>query len=231
MCWRRGRGSVSGFSRAWRDSDPYTRRSVEVGRAGAPVPQKYCFSQTPCSSSIFRYNESTFGMSNVRNQASRVGFPDANLPSRARWTPSRRCGRLTATKREQHGWHRFDNHSSGATMSQVSSASHPTVCEDWSHFLPGFTLTHTVHLVSRRNPGIVSTAAAVLEGETATVDRWAITRCGDVLEQKIVLGEMTEGQAVRLRERLAAVEGVLRTRVEHHFVRASSAGNASVHSH
>lgn len=92
-------------------------------------------------------------------------------------------------------------------MSQVSSASHPTVCEDWSHFLPGFTLTHTVHLVSRRNPGIVSTAAAVLEGETATVDRWAITRCGDVLEQKIVLGEMTEGQAVRLRERLAAVEG------------------------
>ncbi|MBR8294324.1 hypothetical protein KDW63_09035 [Burkholderia cenocepacia] len=116
-------------------------------------------------------------------------------------------------------------------MSQVSSASHPTVCEDWSHFLPGFTLTHTVHLVSRRNPGIVSTAAAVLEGETATVDRWAITRCGDVLEQKIVLGEMTEGQAVRLRERLAAVEGVLRTRVEHHFVRASSAGNASVHSH
>ncbi|MFW2270873.1 hypothetical protein [Burkholderia orbicola] len=118
-------------------------------------------------------------------------------------------------------------------MSQVSSASHPTVCEDWSHFLPGFTLTHTVHLVSRLNPGIVSTAAAVLEGETATVDRWAITRCGDVLEQKIVLGEMTEGQAVRLRERLAAVEGVLRTRVEHHFVRAGAraSGNASDASH
>lgn len=118
-------------------------------------------------------------------------------------------------------------------MSQVSSASRPTVCEDWSHFLPGFTLTHTVHLVSRRNPGIVSTAAAVLEGETATVDRWAITRCGDVLEQKIVLGEMTEGQAVRLRERLAALEGVLRTRVEHHFVRSGSAaaGNASDGSH
>ncbi|WP_455726296.1 hypothetical protein [Burkholderia stabilis] len=129
---------------------------------------------------------------------------------------------MTATKREQHGWHRFDHQSSGATMSQVSSASRPTVCEDWSQFLPGFTLTHTVHLVSRRNPGIVSTAAAVLEGETATVDRWAITRCGDVLEQKIVLGEMTEGQAVRLRERLAALDGVLRTRVEHHFVRSGS---------
>ncbi|KWO40812.1 hypothetical protein WT97_20220 [Burkholderia sp. MSMB1459WGS] len=181
------------------------------------------FSPPPCPTLIFRYNEPTFGMTNVRIQASRVGLSDANLPSRARWTPSRRCGRLTATKREQHGWHRFDHHSSGATMSQVSSASRPPVCEDWSHFLPGFTLTHTVHLVSRRLPGIVSTAEAVLEGETATVDRWAITRCGDVLEQKIVLGEMTEGQAVRLRERLAALEGVLRARVEHHFVRSRSA--------
>lgn len=110
-------------------------------------------------------------------------------------------------------------------MSQISSASRPAVCEGWSQFLPGFTLTHTVHLVSRRNPGIVSTAAAVLEGETATVDRWAITRCGDVLEQKIVLGEMTEGQAVRLRERLAGLDGVLRTRVEHHFVRGGSAAS------
>ncbi|WP_175022394.1 MULTISPECIES: hypothetical protein [Burkholderia] len=110
-------------------------------------------------------------------------------------------------------------------MSQISSASRPAVCEDWSQFLPGFTLTHTVHLVSRRNPGIVSTAAAVLEGETATVDRWAITRCGDVLEQKIVLGEMTERQAVRLRERLAGLDGVLRTRVEHHFVRGGSAAS------
>ncbi|AQQ35834.1 hypothetical protein A8E95_07995 [Burkholderia cenocepacia] len=221
-----------------KDFDPHTRNTGprylgEVGRTGASGTLTARFSSPPCSSSIFRYNESTFGMSNVRNQASRVGFPDANLPSRARWTPSRRCGRLTATKREQHGWHRFDHHSSGATMSQVSSASHPTVCEDWSHFLPGFTLTHTVHLVSRRNPGIVSTAAAVLEGETATVDRWAITRCGDVLEQKIVLGEMTEGQAVRLRERLAALDGVLRTRVEHHFVRGGSAslGNASESGH
>ncbi|KVL08050.1 hypothetical protein WS95_31990 [Burkholderia sp. MSMB1826] len=194
-----------------------------TGRTSAPVTLTCRFSPPPCRASIFRYNESMFGMTNVRIQASRVGLSDANLPSRARWTPSRRCGRLTATKREQHGWHRFDHHSSGATMSQVSSASRPPVCEDWSHFLPGFTLTHTVHLVSRRLPGIVSTAEAVLEGETATVDRWAITRCGDVLEQKIVLGEMTEGQAVRLRERLAALEGVLRARVEHHFVRAGAA--------
>ncbi|MCA7996716.1 hypothetical protein [Burkholderia metallica] len=108
-------------------------------------------------------------------------------------------------------------------MHQATSTSCAAVCEDWSHFLPGFTLTHTVHLVSGLNPGIVSTAAAVLEGETATVDRWAIARCGDVLEQKIVLAEMTEGQAVRLRDRLAALDGVLRTRIEHHFVRAGAA--------
>ncbi|KVW83843.1 hypothetical protein WL00_22215 [Burkholderia cepacia] len=182
---------------------------------------------TSCATRAFRYNEPSFGMSNERNQASRVGLSDANLPSRARWTPSRRCGRFTATKREQHGWHRFDNHSTGAIMRQDTAASRQTVCEDWSHLLPGFTLTHTVHLVSGLNPGIVSTAAAVLEGETATVDRWAIARCGDVLEQKIVLGEMTEGQAVRLRDRLAALDGVLRTRMEHHFVRAGSAASGN----
>jgi len=114
-------------------------------------------------------------------------------------------------------------------MRQDTSLSSATVCEDWSHLLPGFTLTHTVHLVSKPNLSIVSTAAAVLEDATAAVDRWAVTRCGDILEQKIVLGEMTEGQALRLREQLAALDGVLRTRMEHHFVRAGSAasGNAS----
>ncbi|CAG9273690.1 hypothetical protein [Paraburkholderia unamae] len=111
-------------------------------------------------------------------------------------------------------------------MRQDTSATSPAVCEDWSHVLPGFTLTHTVHLVSGLNLGVVSTAAAVLESETAAVDRWAVTRCGDVLEQKIVLSDMTEGQAVRLREQLAALDGVLRTRMEHHFVRAGSASLA-----
>ncbi|MFC5430719.1 hypothetical protein ACFPTO_18215 [Paraburkholderia denitrificans] len=108
-------------------------------------------------------------------------------------------------------------------MHHDTSASSATVSEDWSHFLPGFMLTHTVHLVSGLNLAIVSTAAAVLEGEAAAVDRWIVTRCGDVLEQKILLGEMTEGRAVRLREQLAALDGVLRTRMEHHFVRAGSA--------
>jgi hypothetical protein len=94
---------------------------------------------------------------------------------------------------------------------------------DWSQCLPGLRLTHTLHLVSSLNSGVVSTAAAVLEGEKAAVDRWAVTRCGDVLEQKIVLGEMTERQADELRDQLAALDGVLRTRMEHHFVRDRSA--------
>jgi hypothetical protein len=110
-------------------------------------------------------------------------------------------------------------------MRQDTLAPSSTVCEDWSHLLPGFNLTHTIHLVSRLNLGIVSTAAAVLEGETASVDRWAVTRCGDILEQRIVLGEMTERQAVRLREQLAALDGVLRARMEHHFVRERSAAS------
>ncbi|MFD1561824.1 hypothetical protein ACFSHT_40285 [Paraburkholderia silviterrae] len=107
-------------------------------------------------------------------------------------------------------------------MRQDTSTSSPAVCNDWSHILPGFTLTHTIHLVSGLDLGIVSTAAAILEGEAAAVDRWAVNRCGDVLNQKIVLGEMTEGQAVRLREQLAALDGVLRTRMEHHFIRPSN---------
>lgn len=110
-------------------------------------------------------------------------------------------------------------------MCQAVFPPSPVASQDWSHFLPGFTLTHTVHLISRLDPGIVSTVSAVLEGEAASVDRWAVTRCGDVLEQKIVLGEMTEGRAVRLREQLAALDGVLRSRMEHHFVRGSSAAS------
>jgi hypothetical protein len=103
-----------------------------------------------------------------------------------------------------------------------------SIPEDWSHCLPGLRLTHTVHLVSSLNSTVVSTAAAVLENENAAVDRWAVTRCGDVLAQKIVLGEMTERQADCLREQLAALDGVLRTRMEHHFVRDRSAVSGRV---
>ncbi|MBB2927580.1 hypothetical protein [Paraburkholderia silvatlantica] len=102
----------------------------------------------------------------------------------------------------------------------IPVSSSPTVCEDLSHCLPGFTLTHTVHLVSGLDLGVVSTAAGVLDGEQVVVDRWAVTRFGDVLEQKIVFGDMTERRAARLREQLAAVDGVLRAKIEHHFVRA-----------
>jgi hypothetical protein len=107
-------------------------------------------------------------------------------------------------------------------MHQDISTPSSTIPDDWSHCLPGLRLTHTVHLVSSLNSAVVSTAAAVLESENAAVDRWAVARCGDVLEQKIVFGEMTERQADGLREQLAALDGVLRTRMEHHFVRDRS---------
>jgi hypothetical protein len=107
-------------------------------------------------------------------------------------------------------------------MRQDIPASSAAIREDWSHCLPGFKLTHTVHLVSTSNLGVVSTAAALLEDEEVAVDRWAVTRCGGNLEQRIGLGEMTEMRAIQLREQLASLNGVLRVRMEHHFIRAGS---------
>lgn len=105
-------------------------------------------------------------------------------------------------------------------MRQDTPSPCPATGEDWSHCLPGFKLTHTVHLVSTSNLGVVSTAAALLEDEEVAVDEWAVTRRGGNLEQRIGLGEMTERRAVELREQLAGLNGVLRARIEHHFVRA-----------
>jgi hypothetical protein len=89
--------------------------------------------------------------------------------------------------------------------------------------LPGFTLTHTLQLVSAVNPGGVSKAAAVFEDDDIAFDHWTVTRCGDVLTQKIVLTGITEKRATRLRERLASVDGVLRTRIEHYLLRDTRA--------
>jgi hypothetical protein len=104
-------------------------------------------------------------------------------------------------------------------MRQDTLTSSPASREDWSRALPGVTLTHTVHLVSSLSASVESSAAALIEGEQAAVDRWAVSRCRGVIEQTIVLAGITEKRAVRLREQLAALDGVLRTRVEHQFVR------------
>ncbi|NIE65864.1 hypothetical protein [Burkholderia sp. Ax-1719] len=105
-------------------------------------------------------------------------------------------------------------------MRQDTLTSSPAVCEDWSHALGGVKLTHTVHLVSSSSAGVESRAAALIEDENAAVDRWAVSRCRGVVEQTIVLAGITERRAVKLREQLAALDGVLRTRVEHQFVRS-----------
>ncbi|AQH01488.1 hypothetical protein A9R05_21985 [Burkholderia sp. KK1] len=83
--------------------------------------------------------------------------------------------------------------------------------------LPGFKLTHTVHLVSDSNLSVISEAADVLKSEGIEVDHWTVVRRGDVLEQNILLGDMSEARASQLRTQLATLEGILRTRLEHHF--------------
>lgn len=103
----------------------------------------------------------------------------------------------------------------------------PIVSEGWSHCLPGFKLTHTVRLVSSLDLDVVSIAAEVLKAEDAAVERWVVTRCGEVLEQKITLDDMTERRAVRLRDQLAGLDGVLRARIEHQFVRVRVAQEAA----
>ncbi|MBN3853748.1 MULTISPECIES: hypothetical protein [unclassified Paraburkholderia] len=99
----------------------------------------------------------------------------------------------------------------------------PASVESGLQRLPGLKLTHTVRLVSSLNPSVVSTAAAALETRRANVEQWAVTRCAGLLEQRIVLVDMTERQAIEVREQLAALDGVARASVEHQFVREAAA--------
>jgi hypothetical protein len=91
-----------------------------------------------------------------------------------------------------------------------------------SQCLPGFRLTHTIHLVSDVNLDVVARTAAHLKSESAPVSHWAVAQRGDILEQKIVLNDISERQARMLREQLLNLEDVLRARLEHRFVRVGS---------
>ncbi|WGS54089.1 hypothetical protein LFL96_23945 [Paraburkholderia sp. D15] len=104
--------------------------------------------------------------------------------------------------------------------------------DNWSHCLPGFRLTHTLHLVSDVNLDVVSRAAAHLKEQHAPVHHWAVVKRGTVLEQRIDLDDISEQQARVLREHLLTLKDVLRVRLEHRFVRretdaAGTAGTAS----
>lgn len=105
-------------------------------------------------------------------------------------------------------------------MRATSSTACPTTSDDWLLQLPGVKLTHTVHLVSNPNATVVSAAAAALKGAHGKIERWATSRFNDVLEHRIDLADMTERAAVDLRERLAALDGVVRAKVVHRLSRA-----------
>jgi hypothetical protein len=97
---------------------------------------------------------------------------------------------------------------------------------DWSCYLPGFTLTHTLHLVSNSDPSVIAKAADVLKSENIDVDRWSVVRSGDLFDQSIQLAGITETRAGLLREQLASLDGMLRTRLEHHFSSERSANRS-----
>ncbi len=90
---------------------------------------------------------------------------------------------------------------------------------DWSHGLPGARLTHTVHLVAAPGSDIVARAAACLSNERVVARDWAVLKRGGVLEQRIVVDDISEQRAKALSAQLASLEHVLRVRVEHCLVR------------
>lgn len=108
-------------------------------------------------------------------------------------------------------------------MREDLSTACQTADEACLHRLPGVKLTHTFQLLSNPNPAVVPAASAVLANAHAKVERWAETRYAGVIEQQIVLADVTEGEAIRLREQLAALDGVVRAKVVHHLVRAQRA--------
>ena len=100
-------------------------------------------------------------------------------------------------------------------------ASQPAVdhVENWSPCLPGSQLTHILHLVSVARQDVVSRVKAHLRAQQASVSDFVVLRSGDVLDQKIVLDGIGERAANALREQLLILDGVLRIRLEHRFVR------------
>jgi hypothetical protein len=104
-------------------------------------------------------------------------------------------------------------------LSSPPAVDHP---ENWSRHLPGFQLTHVIHLVSIASMDVVSRVAAHLKDQQVCVSSFVVLRRGNILDQKIVLDDIGERQAQLLREKLLALDGVLRIRLEHLFVRPDS---------
>jgi hypothetical protein len=91
--------------------------------------------------------------------------------------------------------------------------------EDWPPSFAGFELTHTIYVASESDGSSVPSAAELISAENIEIRRWMTFSCGGVIAQEILVGDISERDVVDLRQRLAALDGVLRARVEHHFLR------------
>lgn len=90
---------------------------------------------------------------------------------------------------------------------------------DSSLCLPGFKLTHRFRIVSLAHSGAPARVNAYLAEQGARADSAPILRCRELVTQTLVLDGIGERRARALREPLLAIDGVLRIRLEHCFVR------------
>jgi hypothetical protein len=93
---------------------------------------------------------------------------------------------------------------------------------DSSFYLPGFRLTHILHLVSVADRQVAARVQGHLREQDARVGDIVVVRCRQVDAHRIVLEGIGERRARALREQLLGLDGVLRIRLEHHFVRAAA---------
>lgn len=93
---------------------------------------------------------------------------------------------------------------------------------DSSFYLPGVRLTHVLHLVCLADRQVTARVRGHLRDQDAQVGDIVVVRCRHVDAHRIVLEGIGERRARALREQLLELDGVLRIRLEHHFVRAAA---------
>lgn len=98
--------------------------------------------------------------------------------------------------------------------------------ETW---LPGYQLTHILHVASGADLDAVGCVLACMQGDRDAVDHWSIVRRGAVLDQRILFRGISERRVRALRERLAQLGQGLRVRLEHQCSRRQDRATASYH--
>ena len=105
-------------------------------------------------------------------------------------------------------------------MRQDARSHSPLNADDnWPDSLPRCRLIHTFHLVSDADSDGATRAATWLKHEHTVLGNAAMVRRGGVLEQRVVLGGISEGEARALRDQLAKRSADVRIRVEHQVIR------------